>query len=242
MKDLKINNQPVTLVDQVEAKLLEYIKTEDLNPGSSMPNEQTLAKALGVARGVLREALSRLRMLGLIETRTQRGMVLKEPSILGGMLRVADPLLLSELSLLDVLEFRVALELGISSDIFRKITKKDIEELEVIVEKGIILEHNEYALASEYAFHSKLYEITGNQTIIQFQKIINPIITFVKDKFEENFKPINIELEKENRIVTHADLLECIKTGDVNAYRDKLDCHFLIYSIFLNEKRKLSKK
>ena len=241
MKDLKIKGQPVTLVDQVEARLLEYIKSEDLNPGSPMPNEQTLAKSLGVARGVLREALSRLRMLGLIETRTQRGMVLAEPSILGGMLRVADPVFLSEDSLFDVLEFRVALELGISSDIFKKITSKDIEQLELIVDKGIILAHNEYELASEYAFHSKLYEITGNQTIIQFQKIINPIINFVKDKFEENFKPINIQLEKENRIVTHADLLESIKKGDVNAYREKLDCHFLIYSKFLKQKKTVIK-
>ena len=51
-----------------------------------------------------------------------KGMVLTEPSILGGMKRVIDPRVLSEETILDLLDFRIALEIGISSDIFRKIT------------------------------------------------------------------------------------------------------------------------
>ena len=59
--------------------------------GDSIPNEIELSSALGVARSVLREALSRLKMMGMIESRTRRGMILTEPFILGGMKRVVDP-------------------------------------------------------------------------------------------------------------------------------------------------------
>ena len=92
-----------------------------------------LAAALGVARSVLREALSRLKMMGMIETRTRRGMILTEPTILGGMKRVVDPRILGEEALFDILGFRIALEIGICSDIFRNITPEDISELEEIV-------------------------------------------------------------------------------------------------------------
>ena len=119
MDTLKVHSQTITLVDQVEDKLLNYLKEKDIRTGDSIPNELELAAALGVARSVLREALSRLKMMGMIETRTRRGMILTEPTILGGMKRVVDPRILGEEALFDILGFRIALEIGICSDIFR---------------------------------------------------------------------------------------------------------------------------
>ena len=133
MDTLKVHSQTITLVDQVEDKLLNYLKEKDIRTGDSIPNELELAAALGVARSVLREALSRLKMMGMIETRTRRGMILTEPTILGGMERVVDPRILGEEALFDILGFRIALEIGICSDIFRNITPEDISELEEIV-------------------------------------------------------------------------------------------------------------
>lgn len=239
MKDsLKVDGQNVTLVDHVEDKLLAYFKTQNLHPGDSIPNELELAAALGVARSVLREALSRLKMMGMIESRTRRGMILTEPSILEGMSRVADPRILSEDSMFDILRFRMALEIGICDEIFENITKEDIKELSDIVKLGGLLRHNEYTLMGEYHFHSKLYQITGNQTIVQFQDLIRPIITFIKDNFQDMFKSINVQLKKEGRIVTHADLLRCIKKEDVEEYKTALNNHFLVYKIFLKERKK----
>ena len=180
MDTLKVHSQTITLVDQVEDKLLNYLKEKDIRTGDSIPNELELAAALGVARSVLREALSRLKMMGMIETRTRRGMILTEPTILGGMKRVVDPRILGEEALFDILGFRIALEIGICSDIFRNITPEDISELEEIVKMGIVFENNEYAPVSEFTFHAKLYEITGNKTISEFQDIIHPVMIFVQ--------------------------------------------------------------
>lgn len=213
MYNLKLHNQAVTLVDQVEDSLLNYFREHDLRIGDSIPNELDLAAALGVARSVLREALSRLKMMGMIETRTRKGMILTEPSILGGMKRVVDPRILSEDSLFDILGFRIALEIGICSDLFRNITPEDIVELEEIVRLGIVFENNEYAPISEFTFHAKLYEITGNKTIREFQEIIHPVMVFVKDKFKRFLEPINVEMKKNGDLVTHADLLEYLNSA-----------------------------
>ena len=235
MDSLKINNHANTLVDQVEDRLLSYFKQKDLKAGDSIPNELELTNALGVARSVLREALSRLKMMGMIESRTRRGMTLREPSILGGMKRVVDPRILSEAALFDILGFRIALEIGICYDIFRNVTPKDIQELEEIVKMGIAFENNEYAPISEFAFHAKLYEITGNKTISEFQGIIHPVMVFVKDKFKDLLEPINIEMKKKKQIVTHADLLGYIKRNDEAGYRKAIEQHFSVYKIFMRK-------
>ncbi|SDZ92160.1 transcriptional regulator, GntR family [Porphyromonadaceae bacterium KH3R12] len=236
MERLKIQNNSVTLVDQVEDKLLTYFREKNLQTGDPIPNEMELSASLGVARSVLREALSRLKMMGMIETRTRRGMILSEPSILGGMKRVVDPRILSEDALFDILGFRIALEMGICSDIFRNIMPKDIEDLEEIVKVGIMYENNEYAPFSEFTFHTRLYQITGNKTIAEFQNIVHPVMTFVKDKFKEYLAPINIKLKEEGRIVTHQDLLHYLKENDEDGYRKALEQHFEVYKIFIRQK------
>lgn len=235
MNTLKIDNHPITLVDQVEDKLLTYIKEKNLKIGDPIPNESELAAALGVARNVLREALSRLKMMGMIESRTRRGMTLKEPSILGGMKRIIDPRILSEETLFDILGFRIALEIGLCSDLLKKITTQDIEDLEEIEKMGIAFGNNEYAPISEYSFHAKLYEITGNRTISEFQSIIHPVMNFVKDKFKDLLSPINAEIEKKGELVTHADLLTFIKKKDEDGFRKALEKHFAVYKIFMDK-------
>lgn len=59
---------------------------------------------------------------------------------------------------------------------------------------------------------------------------------FVKEKFKDYLKPINIELSRNNRIATHADLLGFIKSGDENGYRDAIERHFEVYKIFMSKR------
>src|SRR5687767_13233655 len=91
----------ITMTDVVEVKLRDYLKKKSFKPGDALPKELELAEALGVSRNVLREALSRLRMLGMVETKKKRGMVLARPDILGSFERVLDPLIIDENTLQD---------------------------------------------------------------------------------------------------------------------------------------------
>ena len=233
MKNLKIKIPAQTLVDQVEEKLLDYFRLNKLKPGDSLPNENELSVALGVARSVLREALSRLRMLGLIEARTRRGMILTEPHILGGLQRVLEPEILGEETLFNLLGFRITIELGICNRIFDNLNNRHIEELEEIVHRGVVYENNLYMPSSEHQFHSKLYEITGNDIIIQFQEIIYPVSLFVKSKFKDFFEPVNRELKQNGQIITHKDLFGFIRRRDKEGFREALEQHFTPYNRFI---------
>ncbi|MFZ2339212.1 MAG: GntR family transcriptional regulator [Bacteroidales bacterium] len=239
MNDLRIVNHQVTLVDQVEDKLLSYFKANNLGPGDPIPKELELASALGVGRSVLREALSRLRMLGLIETRTRRGMLLAEPSLLRGMSRIVEPNMLSDKTLFNILGFRVSLEIGMTEIIFQNINRKYLEDLEDIVKRGIVKRYSEYTPVTEFEFHTKLYEITGNSTIIEFQAIIRPVSVFLKERFKDYFLPINKELSRTGKLVSHEDLLDYLKKGDKEGFRRGMIDHFGPYYSFLKKENSI---
>ena len=58
-----------SLVDRVEGNLVALLQNRKLKVGDAIPKEIELAETLGVSRTVIREALSRLKMMGLIETK-----------------------------------------------------------------------------------------------------------------------------------------------------------------------------
>ena len=69
----------VPLTSQVEAKLLQYIKSNELEKGAKLPNEATLSKTFSVGRSSLREATSRLVSRGVLEVRQGSGTFIIDP-------------------------------------------------------------------------------------------------------------------------------------------------------------------
>lgn len=130
--------ETTTMADMVEVRLRDYLKKKAFKPGDALPKELELASALNVSRNVVREALSRLRMLGMIESKKKRGTFISEPDILGGFERVMDPILLDQKTLQDLFELRLVLEMGLADILFTRKTETDILELEQIVKKKLI--------------------------------------------------------------------------------------------------------
>lgn len=204
-----------TRADIVEVRLREYFKKQSFKPGDALPKELQLADALGVSRNVVREALSRLRMLGMVETRKKRGMVLAMPDILGGIERVLDPLIIGEQSLQDLFELRLVLEMGLADVLFINKTDEAISELEKIVKAEVKGKKETFRIQHEIAFHGKLYEIAGNETLKRFQSMLLPVFGFV----------VTLESVFISGKTTHQDLVEILKTGTKDDFRSGMYEH-----------------
>ena len=207
------------MADVVEARLREYLKKKAFKPGDALPKELELAEALDVSRNVVREALSRLRMLGMIESRKKRGMILAEPDILGGFERVMDPLILDHKTLKDLFELRLVLEMGLADILFTRLTEKDLKELEQIVDKEVHKIQKPFQVKHEIAFHGKLYQMTGNDTFRRFQNMLLPVFEYVVSE------EAKINGEAKVGKVSHRDLLELLKKGDPEDFRQGLKEH-----------------
>lgn len=203
-----------TMADVVEVRLREYLKKKSFRPGDALPKELELAEALGISRNVLREALSRLRMLGMIETKKKRGMILSRPDILGTFERVLDPLIIDNKTLQDIFELRLVLEMGLADLLYIRKTDKDIAELENIARKEVDLDSS-FRIKNEIAFHGKLYEISGNDTLKRFQIMLMPTFEYV----------LTLEKKPTRGKVSHMDLVEILKHGTKEDFQNGMQAH-----------------
>jgi DNA-binding FadR family transcriptional regulator len=215
-----------TLVDKVESKLVALLKERKLKVGDSIPKEMELAESLGVSRTVIREALLRMRMLGLIESKKKKGAVITSPEIFGTLNKTLNPYLLNEETLRDVFEIRLVLEIGMADFIFQRITPADIEELREIVSKEpAVTEQHLFNIEHEVAFHGKLYQISGNETLKKFQNMLLPVFDYV------HTSGLLKKLVHPRKFVSHKGLVDILENGSPelfrNAMRNHLENHFV---------------
>src|SRR5690606_17249969 len=115
------------------ANLVNLLVERKLKVGDLIPTELDLSKSLGVSRTVVREALLRMRMMGLIETKKKKGSIITSPDIFGIMSKSMNPHILDQGTLKEIFELRLVLEIGMADFLFQRVTPKDIDELKEIV-------------------------------------------------------------------------------------------------------------
>lgn len=210
-----------SLVDKVELKLVSLLKERKLNVGDSIPKEIELAEILGVSRTVIREALTRLRILGLIESKKKKGAVITSPDLFANMSKSMNPHILDQDTLKGMFEIRLVLEIGMADFLFERIKLEDIDELyEIVSNEPPVTQYHLFNIDHEIAFHGKLYEITGNNTLKKFQKLLLPIFDYVHHsgllKKQASLKTF----------VSHKALVDILKTGTPEIFRNAMRNHF----------------
>lgn len=209
-----------SLVDKTEKKLVELFVTKKFKVGDVIPKELELTDSLGVSRTVVREALSRLRTMGWIESKKKRGSVITSPDFVSVLEKGMNPDILDDATLKDIFELRLALEIGMADFIMRRVTPDDIAQLKKIVAKETVKQNSSvFEIESEIAFHGKLYEITGNDTMKKFQRVLLPIFNYVH-KSGLIIDPPNLK-----NYVTHRDLVEVIENGTPDKLRKAIRVH-----------------
>lgn len=209
-----------SLVDKVENCIIDLIRDRNIQIGEALPKELELSESFGVSRTVIREALLRLRMMGLIDSRKHRGAVLTNPKVLSPLKKVFHPAMLDDNTLKDIFEMRLALEVGMAELIFDRATEEDIAELEEIVQVEIgDKDGRSFLIQEEVAFHGKLYKISGNTMLMEFQELLMPIFQYVHDGGLLNPQFFSDEF------LSHKQLIVLLKEGDVSSFRDGMRRH-----------------
>lgn len=228
MKTLKkikpLDNE--SLVDKVETRLLQFFKENELVPGDAIPKEMDFADSLGVSRTVVREALLRLRTLGLIESKKRRGMLLKQPDIINNFARIMDPTLLGEDTLKQLFELRLILEMGMADFLYANPKEEDLQELEEIVEAEEATSAGKirFTLDREVAFHGKLYQMSDNVTLQKFQDLLLPVFGYVYKQETKKTSPEDYHYSQGN-FTSHRMLLEELKSGTPASFREAMRKH-----------------
>lgn len=213
----------LTIVDKVEINLRKFFNQENLKPGDAIPKEIELAKAMGVSRTAIREALIRLKLLGLIDSKKNRGMIITRPDVLSNIKRVLDPQLLDGDTMKEIFELRLVLEMGIADILFIKKNREKIAELEEIVEREEKTKNKVEKMKIDVEFHAMLYKMSDNKTILQFQKMLLPVFDYVNNGLH-----VRSQINDEN-YASHRVLLKILKNGTPEEFRNKMKSHLMQY-------------
>lgn len=214
----KIDN--TSLVDRVEKKIIEFLTEKNLKVGDSIPKELELSAALGVSRTVIREALSRLRMIGLLESKKKKGSVITSPDLISIIGKSMDPRLLDDETLKEIFEMRLSLEIGMADFIVERVTEEDIKELRQIVANDPPRSFDTlFLIEQEIKFHGKLYEITRNKTLKKFQKLLLPVFNYV------HLSGLLKKPMTNKKYASHKELVDVIESRDAEAFRNAMRSH-----------------
>ena len=205
-----------TLADGVEDSLLDYIRRSRLEPGDLLPKEEELSRKLNVSRHIVREGVSRLKTLGLIESRKRTGMILARPNVFAGVSKLAGARLFSSEECRQMMGIRVVMELGMAEFIYGRKTP------------GLLAELRNYAstrhccrdMQEEIDFHTRLFAIGGNAMANQFQQTL----TAAFQRYE--VRPVR---GKTPRTPTHRDICDTLENGTAEEFRQVMRNHFSPY-------------
>lgn len=218
-----------SLADVVEQKLYEYLKEKKLQPGDEFPHEEELAERFAISRPVVREALSRLRMMGFVESRKRRGMVVGAPNIFETLSKLIAPEFLNDDQQYDFYNFRLVIELGLADLLARNITQEEIDELEQVVrrEESDTSDFKRY-MECDSRFHSLLYKATKNKVLEAFQSLLVHFFANTDARKSVAKKDFSTRFENPKR-VTHRTLLEAIKLRDPEKINRAMRQHLAFY-------------
>lgn len=151
-----------TLTDRVFEALTQLINGDDFKPGARLPSELKMAGRFGVSRTVIREAVSRLKSEGLVESRQGSGVFVRDRNVQAPF-RIDPSIMDSIQSVLQVVELRQSLEGEIAALAAKRRTREQMAAIKRTLKQ---IELDEQAgkdgVEADIVFHRSIAEATGN--------------------------------------------------------------------------------
>jgi DNA-binding FadR family transcriptional regulator len=199
----------------VQSALKDYIVDQRLQAGDPLPAESDLARALGVSRSSVREAVKALQGLGIIEARSGSGLYVREFSLDAVLDHLAFGMLFNVEALREILDIRQILESGLVERVVQLASTEQRDRLRLILgDWRAAAERGEYSAESDRAFHAALYERSDNPLVGQV------VDAFWRVFYEARARALVPEpIDPIETFDLHVAILAAIDAGDIEALR-----------------------
>lgn len=214
----KIQLSSPTVPELVMNSLLEAIEAGKLKIDEDLPPERELAESLGVGRGSLRESLAVLDFMGVIETRGNRKVVVKNAEYFKKALSFIH-MSQNEDTFEDFMEFRRSNEMSIARLACQRAQPADIERLRNAVER---LEVDPSDFEADVEFHMDLSEASHNMIFAAIMDYVNYMILDLRMRF---FTRSDYHGKTAS---AHRRIFEAVKKGDADLAAFEMDRHLSI--------------
>ena len=206
-----------TLTDRVFEALTQLINGDDFKPGARLPSELKMAGRFGVSRTVIREAVSRLKSEGLVESRQGSGVFVRDRNVQAPF-RIDPSIMDSIQSVLQVVELRQSLEGEIAALAAKRRTREQMAAIKRALKQ---IELDEQAgkdgVEADIEFHRSIAEATGNP---HFLALIEFLFNFLikATKITRSYEATKVVLSQQVK-EEHQRIVDAISRQDPEAAR-----------------------
>lgn len=219
--------QSAGLTELITERLLGLMGSGYLKEGSKLPPERELAQLLGVSRTVVREALSALRLAGLVERRPGRGTVItRVPASTFDLSSQIE----AGVSLAELIDARLTVDLGIVHLLCDQ-RRHDLREVAAIFDVMRVAVRSERNVAAymmpSLDFHLALARATERPLVAAIQErlveLTRPHAWLVAEKYD-------LRLAEES-LALHERIFAAIRARDVVSALAYVKSHYVSYPI-----------
>ncbi|WP_270182189.1 FadR/GntR family transcriptional regulator [Alkalihalobacillus sp. CinArs1] len=175
------------IYEEIADQLLDRIKSGELSPGEKLDSVHLLAEQFNVGRSAVREALSALRAMGLIEMKQGEGTYVKQfdPSSISQSLSVNGMLMKKE-DIVELLEVRKVIETGCAASAAAKRTDQDLMNMqEALNEMEKAALNHELGEQADLKFHMAITSASHNNILLE---LMNHVSQLMYDSIRETRK------------------------------------------------------
>jgi GntR family transcriptional repressor for pyruvate dehydrogenase complex len=162
------------IYEQIADQLKQFIVEGGWRSGDKLPSTKELSEQFQVGRSTMREALSALKAMGLIEIRQGEGCFVRSVEATDVQMPSFDSLLLSRDAIFELMEARIALEAANAGIAASRRTDEDLAAFRQLLQS--MQEHlgdEAYGEAADIEFHRLLARATHNSIMMRLLDTIS---------------------------------------------------------------------
>ena len=217
------------LVDDIISEIKDKIIRGELKDGDMLASQDELAKTMGVSRASLREALNRLELMGLIESKQGRGTFVRTVAHTDFMSPLASFLAMDRESALDLLEARGYIEGAMAALAAKNAGEDDIGKLEQVLtqmEEAYDSENLKRFVTMDVQFHMLVAEFSKNQVMARIGEIIRDLLhQLIRKVFDTASSSVSDLMN--HTIKLHRNVYDAISRRDGRSARKHMEFHIM---------------
>jgi GntR family transcriptional regulator, transcriptional repressor for pyruvate dehydrogenase complex len=238
--------RPKKIYEEVAETLHEMIRNGQFKPGDKLDSVQQLAENFHVGRSAIREALSALKAMGLIEMKQGEGTYVREFE--GDQMRfpLSTAILMNKSDVMDLLEVRKIIETGSAMTAASRRTDAHLATMEEILhEMNQVRGDEELGEKADLQFHLTIAEASGNTMLAN---LLNQVSELMVETMKETRRLwlYSKQTTTAKLYTEHMEIFEAIKNQDENRAMQAMLTHLNnvegILSKYYQEKNDISRK
>ena len=163
--------------DEIANRIRALIVGGSFKPDAPLPSERVLAKRMRVSRSSVRDAIRRLEVVGLLETRHGQGSFLHELSVDNLVTPMASVMTFNRARQDDLMDVRRVFEPAVAGMAATRATAPELDEIDqILAEQRRRARAGQPTIGEDTAFHGALARATHNPVIVGIMETLNDLL------------------------------------------------------------------